>query len=150
MISYPDQDWEKESSAVLEGPAGITSPSGDIFLVYSADSCNNPKYKLGALKLKRGEDPLNPSSWTKLPQPLLVTDTARGIYGPGHNGFFKSPDGTQDWMVYHANRDATGSCDGYRQTFIQPVMWNQDGSPQLSPPIGAGIEIPEPLGTGAV
>lgn len=144
MIAYPDLAWEKVAGAVLEGPAGITSPNGEVFLVYSADSCNTPDYKLGALKLRKHSDPLLPSSWSKLPEPLLVTNVENEIYGPGHNGFFKSPDGKQDWMVYHANRAANGSCNGYRQTFVQPVGWNRDGSPRLSPPIAPGVEIEEP------
>ncbi|KAI9148895.1 Extracellular exo-alpha-(1-_5)-L-arabinofuranosidase [Paramyrothecium foliicola] len=144
MIAYPDYDWEQEVSAVLEGAAGITSPSGEVWMVYSADSCNGPEYKLGAMKLTTGADPLLPSSWTKLPEPILVTTPENGIYGPGHNGFFKSPDGTQDWTVFHANRDENGSCDKFRQTFVQQVAWGEDGAPRLAPPLPAGVEIDEP------
>ena len=144
MIAYPDYEWEHEASAVLEGPAGITSPSGEVWLVYSADSCNGPEYKLGAMKLAAGADPLLASSWTKLAEPILVTTPENGIYGPGHNGFFKSPDGTQDWTVFHANRNAQGSCDARRQTFVQQVKWGDDGSPVLAPPLPAGTEIDEP------
>ena len=25
-----------------------------------------------------------------------------GVFGPGHNSFVKSPDGREDWIVYHA------------------------------------------------
>ncbi|CAG9982463.1 unnamed protein product [Clonostachys byssicola] len=146
MIAYPEFDWEHEVSAVLEGPAGITSPSGEVWVVYSADSCNGPEYKLGGMKLTAGADPLLASSWTKLQEPLLVTSVENGLYGPGHNGFFKSPDGTQDWMVFHANRNSNGSCDAKRQTFIQQVQWNEDGSPQLAPPLPAGTEIQAPSG----
>lgn len=71
MIAYPTFDWEKTVSGILEGPAGITSPDGTIWIVYSADSCSGPVYKLGALKLKPHSDPMQPLSWTKLPEPLL-------------------------------------------------------------------------------
>ncbi|KXJ90097.1 glycosyl hydrolase [Microdochium bolleyi] len=124
LIAFPEYDWEKNTSAVLEGPQGIRSPvTNDIYLVYSANSCNTPDYKLGALRLKSetDADPLLPSSWEKLPEPFLVTDRAAGIYGPGHNGFFKSPDGTQDWIAYHANRDEAGRCNALRQAFVQQV-----------------------------
>jgi GH43 family beta-xylosidase len=146
MIAEPDLAWEQEASAVLEGPAGITSPSGEVWLVYSADSCSGPQYKLGGMRLAPGADPLLPSSWTKLAEPLLVTTPEAGMYGPGHNGFFKSPDGTEDWMVFHANRDAGGACDEYRQTFVQKVTWNEDGTPQLAPPLPADTEIEAPAG----
>lgn len=130
-------------SAVVEGPAGITSPNGTVYIVYSANTCNGPEYALGALRLTSGADPLIASSWTKLEDPLLVTNATAGQYGPGHNGFFKSPDGTQDWMVFHANRDIEGSCDAYRQTFVQQVNW-EDDVPVLEPLIVPGVEILEP------
>lgn len=38
------------------------------------------------------------------------------VYGLGHNGFFTSPDGTEDWMVHHANSSANGDCDMNRPT----------------------------------
>lgn len=149
MIAFPELEWETDPQAVLEGPAGITSPDGTIFVVYSANSCNTPDYTLGALRLGAGgADPLLASSWTKLPEPLLTTSAANGMYGPGHNGFFKSPDGAQDWMVFHANRDAGGRCDKYRQTFVQPVHWDSDGRPALNPPLAPGVEIAPPPGEG--
>ncbi|RYP14591.1 hypothetical protein DL765_006262 [Monosporascus sp. GIB2] len=146
MISFPEHDWERDPSPVLEGPAGITSPNGTIFMVYSANSCNTQDYALGALQFQEGADPLLASSWTKLPEPLLTTSIDNGMYGPGHNGFFKSPDGTQDWMIFHANRDSRGSCDAYRQTFVQPVHWDCQGRPKLNPPLAPGVEITPPQG----
>ncbi|KAJ1326061.1 family 43 glycosylhydrolase [Microdochium nivale] len=152
MIAFPEYGWEKNTSAVLEGPQGIRSPvTDDIYLVYSANSCNTHDYKLGALRLvsETESDPLLPESWVKLPEPFLVTDRAAGVYGPGHNGFFKSPDGTQDWIAYHANRDEAGRCNAYRQTFVQQVYWDtEDGSPRLSPPVAPGVAIEEPSEAG--
>ncbi|KAI6355985.1 hypothetical protein MCOR31_011025 [Pyricularia oryzae] len=66
MIAAPEFDWEKSDSAVLEGPYGLVSPSGTSYIVYSADSCNTPAYKLGALRYDPssggGGDPMSPSS----------------------------------------------------------------------------------------
>lgn len=150
MISFPELVWETDPSPVIEGPAGITSPNGTIFMVYSANSCNTPDYTLGALQLQDGADPLLASSWIKLPEPLLTTNTENGMYGPGHNGFFKSPDGTEDWMVFHANRNSGGSCDAYRRTFVQPVHWDSQGRPQLNPPIAPSEDIVPPSGESAL
>jgi hypothetical protein len=36
---------------------------------------------------------------------------SNGAYGPGHNGFFLSKDGTQNWLVYHANSSANHSSE---------------------------------------
>jgi GH43 family beta-xylosidase len=145
MIARPEYDWETDPSAVIEGPAGITSPNGTVYIVYSANTCNGPQYALGALRLTSGADPMLASSWSKLPEPLLTTNTTAGEYGPGHNGFFKSPDGTQDWIVYHANRNENGSCDAYRETFVQQVTWTND-TPVLEPVVAPGVEIIPPSG----
>lgn len=61
-------------------------------------SCNTPAYKLDAMELAPGADPLSPDSWTKLPQPVFTSGNR--LYGNGHNAFFKSPDGTEDWSVF--------------------------------------------------
>lgn len=150
LIAAPSLSWEFTSGRVLEGPAGITSPTGEVFIVYSADDCNTPAYKLGGLRLTRGADPLLPASWTKLPNPLLETDASVGQYGTGHNGFFKSPDRTEDWIVYHANRAASGRCDANRQSFVQKVTWNDDGTPNLGPLVAPGTEITPPSGEGKI
>ncbi|KXX78313.1 Extracellular exo-alpha-(1-_5)-L-arabinofuranosidase [Madurella mycetomatis] len=146
MISRPELPWERQGWSINEGPAGLTSPNGTHYVVFSASGCNTEHYKLGALKLSTGSDPLQASSWTKLPDPLFTT--ANGLHGPGHNAFFKSPDGTQDWNVYHANRSPSGGCDGGRQTFVQPVGWNSDDTPDLGAPMAPGTQIQPPSGEG--
>lgn len=143
MIAAPEYDWEQEDSAVLEGPCGLRSPSGTTYLVYSADSCGTPAYKLGAMELTAGADPLRPESWTKFPEPIFTT--GNGLYGTGHNFFFKSPDGTEDWQVFHANLKETDGCSSTRDTFIQPITWVDD-KPNLGEPMPVGREIEAPSG----
>lgn len=143
MIAHPEFDWEQEDSPVLEGPYGILSPCGTTYLVYSADSCSTPAYKLGSMKLTTGADPLSPESWTKAEAPIF--ETGNGLYGPAHNAFFKSPDGTEDWQVFHANQKETDGCGTTRETFIQPVAWNK-GKLDLGEPIPVGTEIAPPSG----
>nr|EAQ71543.1 hypothetical protein MGCH7_ch7g950 [Pyricularia oryzae 70-15] len=145
MIAAPEFDWEKSDSAVLEGPYGLVSPSGTSYIVYSADSCNTPANKLGALRYDPssggGGDPMSPSSWGKLPDPIFAT--GNGLYGPAHNAFFKSPDGTQDWQVFHANLNERDGCGTTRKTFIQPISWRDD-APDLGEPLPVGTEIAPP------
>lgn len=143
MIAAPEYDWEQEDSPVLQGPYGIVSPSGTTYLVYSADSCSTPAYKLGAMGLAQDADPLSPDSWAKFTEPIFTT--ANGLYGPAHNTFFKSPDGTEDWQVFHANVDPNGGCGRARQTFIQPISWADD-EPDLGEPLPVGTEITPPFG----
>ena len=65
---------------------------------------------------------------------------------PGHNGFFKSPDGTEDWIVYHATTNANGGCDLNRSTRAQKFTWNADGTPNFGVPVGLGVPITAPSG----
>jgi len=73
----------------------------------------------------------------------------RRAHGPGHNGFFKSPDGTEDWIVYHANNSATGGCDMNWTTRAQKFTWNADGTPNFGTPIALGAQLPVPSGEPA-
>lgn len=143
MIAHPEFEWEKSDSPVLEGPYGIISPAGTTYVVYAADSCNTPAYKLGAMIFTKGSDPLSPDSWTKLPDPIF--ETKNGLYGPAHNAFFKSPDGTEDWNVFHANLNAGDRCGPSRKTFIQPLSWKDDMI-DLGEPRPVGTEIKPPSG----
>ena len=50
-------------------------------------------------------------------------------YGAGHNSFFQSPDGTQDWILYHANSEPGQGCGSHRAPRAQPFTWKPDGLP---------------------
>ena len=100
LLSTPTYSWETVGGAVNEG-AEVIQHGGKTFIVFSASHCSTPDYKLGLLTYNGG-DPLNSSSWVKSATPVFQRNDAAGVYGPGHNGFFKSPDGTEDWIVYHA------------------------------------------------
>ncbi|MBG0569365.1 family 43 glycosylhydrolase, partial [Actinoplanes sp. NEAU-A11] len=108
-LSSPTLSWERQTGAVNEGPEPLYR-NGRVMVVYSASACWGPDYKLGLLTLT-GSDPMNPAHWTKSPNPVFQRNDANGVFAPGHNGFFKSPDGTEDWIVYHANDSAGGGCD---------------------------------------
>ena len=71
------------------------------------------------------------------PGPVFWRNDAAGVCGPGHNGFFKSPDGTEDWIVYHGKTTAayTYAC---RTTRAQKITWNADGTPNFGRPSAAG------------
>ncbi|MEU1038450.1 family 43 glycosylhydrolase [Streptomyces sp. NPDC005907] len=143
-ISTPVHSWEKSGSPVNEGPE-ILQRNGRTYLVYSASGCWTADYKLGQLALT-GPDPLAASSWTKKTTPVFQRNDAAGVYGPGHNGFFTSPDGTESWIVYHANDSASEGCDNGRTTRAQKFTWNADGSPNLGTPVAPGAALPGPSG----
>ena len=102
-------------------------------------------YKLGLLTLT-GSNPLSSGSWTKTPTPVFQRSDANSVYAPGHNGFFTSPDGTEDWIVYHANDSVHGGCDMNRSTRAQRFTWNADGTPDFGTPARLGVRLDAPSG----
>ncbi|MEU1785453.1 glycoside hydrolase family 43 protein [Streptomyces sparsogenes] len=144
VLSTPTYSWETVGGAVNEG-AEVLQRGGKTFIVYSASHCSTPDYKLGMLTYNGG-DPLNSSSWVKSPKPVFQRSNANGVYGPGHNGFFTSPDGTEDWMVYHADNSASGGCDMNRSTRAQKFTWNADGTPNFGTPVALGVPLTAPSG----
>ena len=142
LLSTPDYGWEKQDGRVNEGPE-ILQHDGQTFVIYSASACWGPNYKLSMLTYNGG-NPLATESWIKSPEPVFQSDN--GVYGPAHNGFFKSPDGKEDWIVYHANDSRFGACDTHRTTRIQKFTWNDDGTPNFGPPLAIDADIPVPSG----
>ncbi|MFE9748053.1 family 43 glycosylhydrolase [Saccharothrix saharensis] len=143
-ISQPTLSWERQTAPVNEGAEPLYH-NGKTMIVYSASACWGPDYKLGLLTLT-GTDPLNRAHWTKSPNPVFQRNDGNGVYAPGHNGFFKSPDGTEDWIVYHANDSASGGCDMNRSTRAQKFTWNSDGTPNFGTPVRLGTTLPAPSG----
>jgi GH43 family beta-xylosidase len=54
------------------------------------------------LSIADGADPMDPSSWVQHPRPVFERNDAAKAYGPGHNSSFRSPDGREHWIAYHA------------------------------------------------
>jgi GH43 family beta-xylosidase len=136
--------WETIGGSVAEGPE-VLQRNGRTFIIYSASHCSTPDYKMGMLTYNGG-DPLLSSSWIKSPNPVFQRSNANGVYGPGHGNFFKSPDGTEDWMAYHANASASAGCDINRTTRAQKFTWNADGTPNFGIPVSLNTTLTSPSG----
>ncbi len=163
-LSSPEYPWEKVGDLIArrdpeqnpaarpfdpphvdvnEGPE-ILRHGDTIFLIYSASGCWTDFYSMGMLTAQAGSDLLNPASWTKSPVPVFWQSAQAGAYGPGHGGFFRSADGTEDWMLYHANPQANQGCGGRRSPRIQRFTWKPDGTPDFGRPVGIGTAIAPP------
>jgi GH43 family beta-xylosidase len=128
---------------VNEGPEFIAH--GDkMFIVYSASGCWTDFYSLGVIEARLDADPLDAKSWTKIDHPFLSTDPSAGAFGPGHNGFFKSPDGKEDWIIYHANPAPGEGCGKFRSPRIQRFTWDQWGRPDFGKPVSPGQRLEKP------
>jgi GH43 family beta-xylosidase len=148
MISSPTATWEKAGAppAVNEGPEALINPAGQLFLTYSASGCWTDNYCLGLLTLKAAGDPMNPADWSKSAGPVFSSQPSAGAYAPGHNGFFLSPDGKENWIIYHANPVAAEGCGNTRNPRMEPFTWNADGSPQFGVPLPINTPIRKPSG----
>jgi GH43 family beta-xylosidase len=131
---------------VNEGPE-ILEHGDKVFLIFSASGCWTNYYELGMLTASKSSDLLDPASWKKSDQPVFWQSPEAEAFGTGHNTFFKSPDGKQDWILYHANPAANEGCDGKRSPRAQPFTWNADGTPNFGRPIPLDQPIPKPSGT---
>ena len=143
MLSRPEYEWEQRSCTdglptINEGPAILTR-DGKIFLVYSASGSWSDDYCLGMLEFS-GDDPMNPDCWKKYDQPVFEKNEY--CYGPGHCSFTTSPDGSEDYMVFHGNPESGTGWMG-RRLFIQRVKW-QDGLPVFGAPSAPNEDLPLP------
>ena len=155
MISYPTYEWEKNGNLnnaqdparvlVNEGPE-VLEHNGRLFLVYSASGCWTDTYELGLISFD-GTDIMKPSSWLKSPDPVFMQSPRNKVYAPGHNCFFKSPDGKEDWILYHANSLPGQGCGGYRSPRAQQFFWKQDGTPYFGEPLPAEVLVNIPSET---
>lgn len=143
-ISSPLYDWEKYGDLhdagnpphvnVNEGPE-VLRHGDKLYLIYSASGCWTDFYALGMLTASAKSNLLDPASWKKSAVPVFKKSEENGVYAPGHNSFFKSPDGTEDWIIYHANSKPGQGCGGYRSPRMQKFSWNKDGSPNFGVPV---------------
>lgn len=153
LLSKPQFDWEKHGDLhdagnpphvnVNEGPE-ILKHGNKLFLIYSASGCWTDFYSLGMLTASAGSDLLDSKSWTKSPQPVFTQSAENGVYAPGHNSFFKSPDGKEDWIIYHANPKPGCGCGGQRSPRMQKFTWDAKGFPIFGIPEKTGVPIPVP------
>jgi len=150
IISTPDNPWEKtpygrpfnQRLSSNEGPQQLTNPTtGQQFVIYSAARSDNRNYCLGQLELI-GDDPMNPSDWRKNNQGcVFYQNPKKEAFGVGHASFTKSPDGSEDWIVYHGMRDPTNGWSA-RTIRTQQFTWNADGSPKFPRPGYGPYQIP--------
>ncbi|RCK68824.1 hydrolase [Desertihabitans brevis] len=129
---------------VREGPTSIVH-DGRLVLTYSSCDTGKPDYSLYAISIDVDGDPTDLTQWQPHERPLLQRNDAEGVYGPGHHSFFTSPDGTEDWIAYHAKNTPDYTYD-HRTTRAAPVRWAEDGLPLIDPPVALGTDVPLPSG----
>ncbi len=155
-ISSPVYDWETHGDlndplnpphvSVNEGPQWLLNKK-KLFIVYSASGCWTDHYGLGLLTFTGKRNLLDSAAWVKRASPVFSTSVEDSVFAPGHNSFFKSPDGKEDWILYHANPAPGMGCGQARSPRAQKFSWNADGSPNFGKPVKAGVMHPVPSGS---
>ena len=122
VICKPTEPWEKNGATysigsdgkiypeVVEGIAIVTGPNGEVFMLYCGSGYWTTEYCLGQLKLV-GDDPISYDSWYKYPSPVLTKNSE--MNGTGHCCYTTSPDGTINYIVYHAYMGTSNKGDRY-------------------------------------
>ncbi|WP_037289026.1 glycoside hydrolase family 43 protein [Saccharibacillus sacchari] len=135
-ISTPEYEWEKIGFLVNEG-AAVLKRNGRIFMTFSG-SATDYNYCMGLLTADENSDLLDPKSWVKTPVPVFQTCEENGQYGPGHNSFTVSEDGSLDLLVFHGRsyKEIVGDplYDPNRHARVQVIEWNEDGTPNFGVP----------------
>lgn len=145
VISTPTYSWEQSGSPVNEAPQFITHGS-KVHLAFSASGCWTDDYKLGLLSANLTADLTVPGNWSKSASPVFQKTST--VFGPGHHSFVKSPDGTEDWIVYHANDGSGQGCADQRTTRMQKITWNGD-TPIFGTPVNPATAVTRPSGEGS-
>ena len=132
LLTSPTYAWERHGFWVNEGPAFLAEGER-VFLTYSA-SDTSAAYCMGMLWADADADLMDIAAWHKLNRPVFTTDEEKGIYGPGHNSFFRD-DAGRACMAFHARpyRDIVGDplYDPNRHAFVMALDW-KDGMPVFS------------------
>lgn len=137
MISKPEYEWERQwinpdgtRSAypifVNENPEAFVSHDGQrVFVLYSASGIWTEYTAMGMLTAHINANLLDPSAWTKHPEPIIQPDTTNAVCIT--DVYLIDP---STIMVYEKKRREQTNI--VRDTYMRPVRWTTEGLPQWS------------------
>jgi len=129
LLSKPDYPWEAD---INEGAFPIVR-NGQVYLMYSANAAHLPQYCIALLHCLDPNDALNPKVWVKEQRPILVG--TEDVIGPGHACIVPSPDGSEDYLVFHSKFDRTDTLpEGWNRVVnILRLKWDSFQRPIFEP-----------------
>jgi GH43 family beta-xylosidase len=126
LLSRPLYGWENIQGTINnEGPYPIVTED-TVYITYSGGAACGYTYALGLLSIPIGGDYLNPAAWKKANTPVLSYYSMNGVYGPGHNSFFRDYDGSIR-ILYHGEKELVPF--GTRCSTMHRVHINKAGIP---------------------
>ncbi|OKP90969.1 hypothetical protein A3844_03705 [Paenibacillus helianthi] len=128
LLSRPLFGWENIQGTINnEGPYPLITKDM-VYIAYSGGAATGYTYTVGLLSIPRGSNYLDINAWTKASTPALSYYSTEGIYGPGHNSFFRDYDGNV-LMLYHGEEQLVKH--GTRCSAMHRVHFNRQGVPVL-------------------
>ena len=138
-VARPTYDWELKGDNIDEG-AAVVEHDGKVYFAHSSSSFTNDNYCVGlsVLDLNGWDEAsgslsdyvMTESNWKKSTTPILERSDENAAFGPGSPLFVKSPDGTEDWLIYHAG-PIGGQTSTDRRVRAQKINWTDDGQINL-------------------
>jgi GH43 family beta-xylosidase len=138
LLARPELPWECRGMPICEGPQ-VLQRNGRTFIIYSASGSWTEDYCLGLL-VHDGGDLLDSRAWRKLGPVFHKNEHALGV---GHCGFVTTPDGREDWILYHAKTSRRAGWSD-REVRAQRFTWNAAGLPVFGTPIDPAIAQSRP------
>ena len=137
LLSRPDYEWERQwinpdgsRSAypiyVNENPQAYLSPDGlKVCVCYSASGIWTRYHILGMLTAQANADLLDPSSWTKSSEPILVDDD---LYGASNICIVPAAHPDSTFLLFDALWDDEQQ-SMHRSIFLKSIRWSPEGTP---------------------
>ncbi|MBP5198493.1 MAG: family 43 glycosylhydrolase, partial [Lachnospiraceae bacterium] len=128
-VARPTYDWEKHGDNIDEGCA-VVEHGGKVYFAYSVSSFTNDNYGVGLSVCDLSTDVMDENNWKKSTTPIVSRSDENASFGPGSPLFVKSPDGTEDWLIYHGG-PIGGQTSTDRRVRAQIINWTDDGQISL-------------------
>lgn len=142
--------WECAGGRCYNEGSNILVRGDTVYNIFSAGGYEDPNYCVGMMTAPLGSDLTLPGSWTEEDGCVISRDDSVGSYGPGSMTWFKSPDGTEDWVAYHVKTSTETTWDGHdRRLMAKKVTWDGD-RPVFGTPDAVGSTIALPSGDSGI
>ena len=117
----------------MEGPY-LFKRQGTYYLMYSDDMCQDSTYNV---KYSTSKSPLGPWTYDPARNPILETTDDGTVDGPGHHSMFV--DGGKVYIVYHRHDNPHDPDGAHRQTCVDELYFDADGSIEKVRPSHLGV-----------
>lgn len=143
--------WECANGRCIDEGGSAYVRNGKVYFIFSAGGYESPDYCVGMLTASATANLIDKANWTKSPGCVFARNDAAGAYGPASAFWFKSLDGSEDWIAYHVKTTPAINFRGDdRALQVKRVTWNADGSPSFGTPVAADTYQTLPAGDSGV